>query len=148
MVCSTGEVNGQKLTHSFSQEKLMDMQWDLLVAKPNNPGIVALIRDKIEDSISPWSSSHRAGVLKVALKKAIELKKKKKEPPGVLLRCSNLYDCTRYYNQVSLSEIGMNPFCSCSGPGTPFVYWFECSSCGFTRQGDYTACQNCGGRFL
>ena len=27
------------------------------------------------------------------------------------------------------------------------MYWFECSSCGFTRQGDYTACQNCGGRF-
>ena len=123
----------------------MDIQWDLLVAKPNHPGMVALIRDKIED-ISPWSSYQRAGVLKVALKKAIELKKKKKEP-RVLLRC-NRHGSTHYYNDTSLSKIGMNPFCPCSKPGTPFVYWFVCCNCGFERKGDNMRCQNCGRSFL
>ena len=140
VVFSTGEVNGQELTHSFSQEELMDTQWELLVARSDHPGIVALVRDKIED-ISPESSSHRAGVLKAALKKAFELKKKKREPPGVLLRCPNRYECHRYYNHVSLSEIGTNPSCSyCK------VY-YQCSSCGFKRKGDYMTCQNCGVRF-
>ena len=97
----TGEANGQELTCSFSQEEL------------DHPGMVALVKHKIED-ISPGFSSHRAGVLKAALKKGFELKKKKKQPPGVLLRCPNLYDCPRYANPVSLSEIGTTLICSCS----------------------------------
>ena len=146
VVFSTGLVNCQQLTHSFSQEELMDVQWDLLVAKPNHPGMVALVRDKIED-ISPGSSSHRAGVLKVALKKGFELKKKKREPPGVLLQCPNIYECARL---VSRSEIGDYLYCTvCSFSEPAFVrYFFNCSSCGFKRAGHYVTCQNCGVRFL
>ena len=147
VVFLTGETNGQELTHSFSQEELMDVQWDLLVAKPDHPGMVALVKDKIED-ISPGFSSHCAGVLKAALKKGFELKKKKRQPPGVLLRCPNLYDCPRYANPGSLSEIGTTLICSCSEPGTTFMYWLECSSCRFKRKGYYMTCQGCGARFL
>ena len=146
VVFSTGLVNCQQLTHSISQEELMDVQWDLLVAKPNHPGMVALVRDKIED-ISPGSSSHRAGVLKVALKKGFELKKKKRQPPGVLLRCPNIYECARL---VSRSETENSLFCRLCSLCEPYYarYFFECSSCGFKRAGDYVTCQNCGVRFL
>ena len=147
VVFSTGQVNDQQLMHSFSQEELMDAQWEILVAKSNHPGIVALVRDKIED-ISPGSSSHRAGVLKAALKKAFELKKKKRQRPGVLLRCPNIYECVRSYKHVSRSETGTSPFCSCSIPETTFIYYLECSSCGFQRKGNYMTCQGCGVRFL
>jgi hypothetical protein len=147
VVFSNREIASQELTYSLSQEELMDVQWDLLVAKPNQPKMAALVRDKI-GAISPGSSSHRAGVLKVALKKAFELKKKEREPPGVLLRCSN-YTCAQYNNHASRSEIGTALVCStCYHPRGRYFY-FECTNCGFNRtDSNYMTCQTCGRKFV
>ena len=119
----------------------MDILWDLLITKSNTPKIAVLIRDKIGD-ISPGSSSRRAGVLKVALKKAFELEKMEGQYPGVRLRCPN-YTCkrSRLNPGVSLSEIGTDVICKlCYNPGgRPFL----CASCRFGRTGDYAWCLGC-----
>ena len=124
----------------------MDVSWNLLIAKSNPPKMAVLIRDKIGD-ISPESSSHRAGVLTVALKKKFELEKKKKQRPEVGLRCSN-DGCDRYYCCISRSEIGMDATCRlCFNLGDgPF--YFMCSNCEFGRTGDYTWCLRCGKTFI
>ena len=149
MVFSNCEVSVRELTRSFSQEELMDFQWDLLIANFKDPKTVALVRDRVDD-ISPGSSFHRASVLKIALKKAFELKKKKRQPPGVLLRCSNS-NCTRYRNHVSCSKVGLALTCSLYHHphpwGIPVSYYFQCVSCGSNRTGNYKSCKECGVRF-
>ena len=75
-----------------SQEELVNIQWDLVIANFKDPKTVALLRGKVEDA-SFGSSSHRAGVLNIALGKAFEFKRKNRRPAGVLLQCSSTY-CT------------------------------------------------------
>ena len=136
---SNCEINNQELMHSPSQEELMDVLWDLLIAKSKTSKMAVLIRDKIGD-ISPVSSSHRASVLKVALKNAFE--KKQEEYPGVRLTCPN-QRCTWYSARASRSQIGKDLTCqSCFNPGGEPVY-FVCASCWFSRTGDYAWCQVC-----
>ena len=142
---SNFEINNQELTHSLSQEELMNVLWDRLIAKSSTPKMAVLIRDKI-GGISTGSSSHRAGVLKVALKKAFELDKYAGRYPGVRLRCLN-YACTRRRVFVSRSEIGSDAICQlCFKPGgQPF--YFQCTSCKFGRTDDYMWCLCCGKMF-
>ena len=148
MVFSNCEVSVRELTRSFSQEELMDFQWDLLIANFKDPKTVALVRDRVDD-ISPGSSSHRASVLKVALKKAFELKKKKRQPPGVLLQCYNP-NCARHHNHFSYTEIETNvTTCqSCRTPWGSGRYILQCANCRSTWQGNFTSCQGCGRRFV
>ena len=119
----------------------MDVLWDLLIAKSNTPKMAVLIRDKIGD-ISPESPSHRAGVLKVAMKKKFELEKKIGQYTGVRLICPN-DNCTRYDINFSRSEIGTDVICQlCFNTGGEHVN-FVCASCWFSRTGNYAWCQVC-----
>ena len=141
IVFLTSEINSEELTHSLSQEELMDVLWELLIAKSNTPRMAVLIRDKIGD-ISPESPSHRAGVLKVAMKKKFELEKKKGQYTGVRLRCPN-YICTRYDNDFSRSEIGTDVICQLCFDSDGEHFYFLCDYCRFDRTGDYAWCLNC-----
>ena len=141
VVFSNGEINSQELTHPLSQVELMDVLWDLLIAKSNTPKMAVLIRDKTGD-ISAGTSSHRAGVLKVALKKAFELEKKKGQYPDVRLRCPN-WRCIRYSNHVSRSEIGTDVICKFCFNSEGQSLYFQCDSCWIGRTGDYAWCLGC-----
>ena len=140
-----GEANVRELTRSFSQGELMDFQWDLLIANFKDPKTVALVRDRVED-ISPDSSSHRASVLKVALKKAFELKKKRRQPPVARLLCCN-HKCAHYRNSVSYTQIVADIGCQfCRGFGP--AYLFKCANCESVRRIDSSSCERCGSRFV
>ena len=68
------------------------MQFDLLISNPKNPKTIVLVKENI-GHISDGSLSHCAGSLKLGLEKAFDLKKQKRQPPGVKLRCSD-YRCS------------------------------------------------------
>jgi len=68
-------VDNLELTCSLSQEKLMEMQCELMVSKFRGPETIALVKEKIGHS-SDGSSSYCAGALKLGLKEAFELKKR------------------------------------------------------------------------
>ena len=133
-------VNHPGLTRSFSQDKIMEMQYGLLLSNFNNPKTIELVKENI-GKISDGSSSHCAGALKLGLKKAFDLKKQKRQPPGVLLRCSNS-SCSWYSNHVSYSIIQPNSRCSNCGN------WMQCAECGCNRTSNYTSCRNCGKSFV
>ena len=139
-ILSDPEIN-VGLTCSFSQEKLMEMQCELLVSNFNDPKTIRLVKENIA-RISDGSSSHAGGALKLGLKKAFELKKQKRQPAGVLLRCSNP-GCTRYSNPVSCTSVPANGIC-----GICRSHWMRCVSCGINRTGNYTSCQSCGKTFV
>ena len=126
---SPGE-NALGLTRLFSQEEIMEIQCELLVSNFKDPKTVALVKKNIKH-ISDGSSSHCAGALKLGLKKAFELKKQKRQPPG------------GYSNHVSYSDIGSNVICPCCGS-----YYLACVDCGYERESDYESCQGCGKRFI
>ena len=119
----------------------MDVLWDLLIAKSNTPKMAVLIRDKIGD-ISPESPSHRAGVLKVAMKKKFELEKKIGQYTGVRLICPN-DNCIRYDINVSRSEIGTDVICRLCFDSEGQRFYFKCHSCWIDRTGDYAWCLGC-----
>ena len=120
----------------------MDVLWDLLIAKPNTPKMAVLIRDKIGD-ISPESPSHRAGVLKVAMKKKFELEKKEEQYTGVRLTCPNC-GCTRdIHPGISRSEIGTGVICQLCFYSEGERFYFRCDSCWIERTGDYAWCLDC-----
>ena len=128
----------------FSQEELVDIQWDLVIANFKDPKTIALLRDKVEDS-SFGSSSHRVDVLNAALKKAFEFKRKSKQP-SVLLRCPS---CTGNGNPLSYATVGSDIFCwSCLNRWPHYQYYLQCTGCGANRTGDYESCQSCRGKFV
>ena len=123
----------------------MEMECDLLVSNFRDPKTIALVKDNIE-RVSDGSLSHCADSLKLGLKKAFDLKKQKRQPPGVKLRC-NYSSCTWYNNYVSYSSVGSNVYCTmCSRNGWGNRY-FQCTSCWQNRTSNYTSCQYCGKRF-
>ena len=121
------------------------MECELLISNFKDPKTIALVKENI-GHISDGSSPHCAGALKLGLKKAFELKKQKRQPPGVLLRCSR-YGCARNTTPVSYSVIGSNVYCQdCQyNYGT---YYMQCVGCSYNRTGGYTSCQSCGKRFI
>jgi len=129
------------------QGKIMEMQCALLMSNFQDPKTIALVKENI-GHISDGSSSYCAGALKLGLKKAFELKKQKRQPPGVLLRCP-YSPCAWYTNPVSYSSVGpSNAYCrNChnSGWGTRYL---QCAGCGHNRTSHYTSCQSCGKNFL
>ena len=131
------------LMFSSSQEKIKEMECELLVSNFKDPKTIALVKESIKHS-SDGSSSHRAGALKLGLRKAFELKKQKRQPPappGVLLRCYDRH--CGWYNPVRYSLVGSNITCSVCGR-----YYMQCADCGWNRTGVYTSCQDCGKNFV
>jgi hypothetical protein len=138
-ILSDPEIN-VGLTCSFSQEKLMEMQCELLVSNFNDPKTIRLVKENI-GRISDGSASHSGGALKLGFKKAFELKKQKRQPPGVLLRCSST-GCAGYSNPVSRTSVPVDGVC-----GSCRSHWMQCVSCGNNRIGNYASCQSCGKTF-
>lgn len=99
--------NRRKLTHSFSQKEIMEMQCDLPVSKFKDPKTIALVKENIRQT-SDGSSSHRASALELGFEKAFELKRQKKKPPGTKLRCSSII-CPLYDDHISYSSIKREP---------------------------------------
>jgi len=133
------------LTPSISQEKIMEAQCELFISSFKDPKTVTRVREIVDD-ISDGSSPHRAGALKLGLKKAFELKKQRRQPPGVLLRCSHI-SCVWYNNHVSYTAI-MSKHCQHCRSNRWGERYLVCAGCGYARNGGYTSCQSCGKRFL
>ena len=128
---------------SFSQEKIKEMECELLVSNFKDPKTIALVKGSIEHS-SDGSSSHRAGALKLGLRKAFELKKQKRQPlapPGVLLRCG-YYNCGWHNNPVPYSSVGSRTTCQECGSR------MQCVGCGNWRMDSCTSCGGCGKKFV
>ena len=129
----------------FSQEELMETQWDLIMANFKDQKTAGLVRENLE-VISSGSSPYRADVLRLGLKKAFELKKKKTRPPvppaPVQLQCSDS-DCAWHTTQKwNLPSIGSALFCHwCRNS------YYQCTGCGSNRTSNYASCQGCGAMF-
>lgn len=126
----------------------MEMQCELLVSNFSDPKTIALVKENI-GRIYDGSSPHCAGVLKLGLKKAFELKKQKRQPPGVLLRCTYTA-CAWYNNHATYAAAGSNVYAYCQnclnhGWGGRYLC---CVGCGYTRNGVYASCPSCGKKFL
>ena len=119
----------------------MEMQCELLVSNFKDPKTIQLVKENIA-RISDGSASHSGGALKLGLKKAFELKKQKRQPPGVLLRCS-YSGCAWYNNAVSCMSVPADGVC-----GSCRRNWMRCVSCGIDRTGNYPSCQSCGKTFV
>ena len=141
VVFSCRGINGFELICSSSHKDIQEMQFDLLISNSKNPKTIALVKENI-GHISDGSLSHCAESLKLGLKKAFDLKKQKKHPPGVKLRCSSTY-CTWYSNHVPYSNVQRNSCCSSCGS------WMQCVGCGYNRTNySYASCQSCQKKFI
>jgi len=131
------------LTCSFSQEKIMEMECDLLVSNFRDPITIALVKENIE-RISDGSSPHRTGALKLGLKKAFELKKRQKY---VLLQCTR-NGCAKYTTPASILFVGSDTYC----PDCRYQHYgnqyMQCTGCSNRRTGNYPSCQSCGKKFM
>ena len=138
------ELQGQHQTCSSSQEKIMDMQSDLLISSFKNPKMITLVKENIGQA-SNGSSPHGALALKLGFKKAFEIKKRGR---GVRLRCSNA-NCEWSKNPVSYSSVGSNARCPNCSPGCNCcAIYLQCAGCGYQRTSTYVSCQGCGMKFL
>jgi len=126
----------------------MEMQCELLISSFNDPRTLARVKE-IVGHISDGSSSHCAGMLKLGLKKAFELKKQKRQPTGVLLRCAYTI-CPWYGTPVAYSIIGanVNGYCQVCLNLSRGSRYLQCVGCGHIRAGVYPSCQSCGKRFI
>jgi len=129
-----------RLTHSISQEKILEEQCGLFISSFKDPKTVTRVREIVDD-ISDGSSPHCGSVLKLGLKKAFELKKQQRQPPGVLLQCT-YSGCGRYNTHVTHASIGSGAHCQYCRR------YLQCVGCGYVRNGGYTSCQSCGKKFL
>jgi len=124
----------------------MEMQCELLVSNISDPKTIQRMKEII-GHISDGSSSYCADALKLGLQKAFELKKQKKQPPGVLLYCS-LAGCP-WTTPTAYSSAGSHPSghcipCSNSGHSR----YLLCAGCGRVRFGVHASCQGCAQRFV
>ena len=118
------------------------MQCEHLISNFKNPKTVASVKENIRH-IPGGSLPHCAGALNLVLKKAFELKKKSRKPPGVLLRCPNAR-CPCNANPVSHLSLGpIYRYCErCKGK-----YYKQCADCRYDRIGGFLSCQGCGKAF-
>ena len=131
------------LIFSFSQEKIREMECELLTSIYTDPGTIELVKENI-GHISDGSSSHCASALKLGLKKAFELKKQKR---FVLLRCPRA-GCARNTTPVPYSAVGANVYCT-NCQYNYGSYYMQCAGCSYGRtNGSYVSCQSCGKKFL
>jgi len=123
------------------QEKIKEIECGLLVSNFRDPKTVGLVKENIGRS-SDGSSSHRAGALKLGLRKAFELKKQKKQSPGVLLRCGN-HQCVRHNDPTPYLFVGSDLYCSQCGS-----HYMRCVGWGYARTGAHASCHGCGKNFI
>ena len=135
-------VGGFELIFPSSHKDIMEMECDLLISNFKDPKTIALVKENI-GHISDGSLPHCADSFKLGLKKAFDLKKQKRQPPGVQLNCTYSY-CAWYNNPVSYSSVGSNIYC----PNCGSSYYMRCAGCGSSRSGNYTSCQSCAKRFV
>lgn len=121
---------------SSSQQKIKEMQCELLVSNFRDPKTIARMKENL-GRISDGSSPHCGGMLKLGLKKAFEVKQRK---AGVLLRCPS-FGCKWSSNDV--------PFRSVIGKSCPAcrTWYMKCASCGHGRTTDTVSCLGCGKKF-
>ena len=129
------------LMRRFSQEKIMEMESELLIPNLKDPRLVSLVSENI-GRIADGSSSHCAGALKLGLKKGVEFKRQGK---GMKLRCPR-GGCARQINPVPYSSVGSTIYClNCVN--VYGNYYMQCVGCGYQRVGAYTSCQSCRKKF-
>jgi hypothetical protein len=122
----------------------MEMQWEVLIPNLDDPKRFALVKDYIA-LMSSVPSSRCVSALKVGLKKAFELKRRR-APPDVGLQCSNS-NCSRRLRHLSYSSIGTTSCQSCAAKGL-WNRYYQCTGCGYIRMGEFSSCQGCGGKFV
>ena len=122
-----------------SRKEVLEMQCNLLISDFKDPKTIALVKETIRGTSNGFCL-HRAGALQLGFEKAFELRKKKRQPPGVKLRCTS-WHCSWRDNPISYSSVGLNICC----PGCS--YYMQCADCGYKRGGEYSSCQGCGRRF-
>ena len=121
------------------------MECDLLISNFKHPKTIGLVKENI-DHIFDGSLPHCADSLKLGLKRAFDLKKQKRQPLGVRLRCS-YSGCTWYSNQPLYSSVGAAIYCQmCRNRG--WNHYFQCVNCLYQRVSSYTSCQSCGKTFV
>ena len=130
-----------RLIRFFSQGKIMEMECEVLISNFKDPKTIGLMKENV-GQISDGSSSHRASALKLVLKKGFELKKQKRQPPGVFLRCV-WGGCGWHPINVPYASVGGNIYCVCCNRN-----YMQCTGCSYSRTGVFISCQSCGGRFL
>ena len=122
-----------------SRKEVLEMQCNLLISDFKDPKTIALVKESIRGT-SNGSCLHRVGALQLGLEKAFELRKKKRQPPGVKLRCA-YWRCPWRNNPISYLSLESNINCLDCG------YHMQCADCGYKRGGEYSSCQGCGRRF-
>ena len=122
------------------------MEWDLLISNFEGPKTIALVRENVERN-SSVSSSHYVGTLKVGLKKAFELKRKNRQPPGVMLRCP-IRACPRYDDHFPYAIVGRGLICGMCLSQNRSSSYLQCVGCGYTRHGVHATCEGCRKDFL
>jgi len=148
VIISNPEINVE-ITCPFSQEKILEMQCDLLISTFQDPKTIKDVKGSI-GHISDGSSSHCADALNLGLEKAFNLKKKKQQPPpGVQLKCS-YSSCRRgwYSTPAPYSEIGTNVYCPSCNSYYGNNYYMLCAGCNYQRTSSYTSCQSCKKNFV
>ena len=124
----------------LSHKEIMETQCDLLMSNSRDPKMIVLVKENI-GHIFDGSLPHCAGLLKLGLKKAFDLKRQERQPPGVMLRCQK-GTCSRYHQPISYLAVTSDSRCtSCN-------YWVECAGCSFGRTSNCAWCQRCGKRFI
>jgi hypothetical protein len=127
------------LTRLSSQDKIMEMECELLISSFKTPKTIDLVGEKI-GRIADGSFSHSANALKLGLKKAFDLKK---QPPGVKLQCP-WTSCSGYDNHLSITSVGtVDYYCQLC-----LSYYLQCVGCGCERTSNHASCQSCGERFV
>ena len=127
-----------------SHKEIMETQCDLLTSnfKDSEATFLAMKENIERIQQSEGSLSHCADSLNLGLRKAFELKKQRRSPPGVKLRCAAYSSCQIYNTTISCSSAqshGTCPYCN---------HWLHCAGCGTQRNGNYASCGSCRKKFI
>jgi len=142
------DINGKTYRSDFSswvnsaQQKIMKMESEFFIPNPKDPKLIGFVSDNV-GRIADGSSSHFASPLKLGLKKAGEVKRRRK---GVQLRCPR-NGCPRFLKPFPYSSVGSNLFCLVC-PRSPNSYYLTCTGCGSRRTSEYGSCQDCRKNFV
>jgi hypothetical protein len=121
----------------------MEMESEVFIPNLKTPRFIALVGEKI-GQMSNGSSPHRAGALKLGLKRAIELRKERMNV--VQLRCGRP-NCP-WNIPVAYAFAGQHIFCQDCLWGFESRNHLQCTGCGTQRTGIYPACRSCEKKFI
>jgi len=130
-----GSISNYSLTFSFSQEKVIEVQSDLLASNFKDPKTATVLKEHI-GHIFDGSLSHCADTLKLGLRKALNLN-------FVKLRCIR-YGCPQGGKPVSYLSLESKTWCTYCGYSGSMV----CAGCQCSRTDGCMSCRGCGKWFL